>query len=47
MESKRRAMRERANKGLLSEKEKQILAQEDALLAQGKVTSVKKDCIIM
>jgi len=47
LESKRKAMKERARKGLLSEREKQILAEEDALLAEAMAKDRKKDCIIM
>jgi len=46
MESKRKAMTERARKGLLSEKEKEIFAREEALLAQAQGQN-SKDCVVM
>lgn len=45
-ESRRKAMMERAKKGLLTEQEKLILAAEEAERAQG-VRSSDKECVVM
>lgn len=45
-ESRRKAMMERAKKGLLTEQEKLILAAEEAERARG-VHSSDKECVVM
>jgi len=45
-ESRRKAMTERAKRGLLTEEEKLILAEEEAARAQG-IKKADKECVVM